>query len=352
MKKVRLLVGLFGAITLMAGATSCEIMKPTTNPNGEPSFTTREKNNVAALTSIKMVESAFSMPSSKLAFKKTEAMPEASDEELQKILPTLDALLQNGLGIESTIEDVDTVIDEITYKTKETISFKDSLTGDNSYTLVYNKTLLHLEVENDDDHEDERQNAAATTETPAESTDKPTEPVEPQPEEKPAEPTEKPTDKPAENQETEESYKLEGWVILSEEQKFKFTSLSEVETKADEKEEERFFHIEIDANSYVRVEQEHETEAKETETEFSYKLVNNGITEVEYSISIENEKDKFTEIEYELNGVEYELSTVENNGQIIFKIEVEGRNDDETKVMYKKHVNEDGTITYERLGSK
>lgn len=329
MKKVRLLVGLFGAITLMAGATSCEIMKPTTNPNGEPSFTTQEKNNVAALSSIKMVESAFSMPSSKLAFKKTEAMPEASDEELQKILPTLDALLQNGLGIESIIEDVDTVIDEITYKTKETISFKDSLTGDNSYTLVYNKTLLDLEVENDDDHEDERQNAAATAETPAE-----------------------PTDKLEENQETEESYKLEGWVILSEEHKFKFTSLSEVETKANEKEEERFFHIEIDANSYVRVEQEHETEAKETETEFSYKLVNNGVTEVEYSISIENEKDKFTEIEYELNGVEYELSTVENNGEIIYKIEVEGRNDDETKVMYKKHVNEDGTITYKRLGSK
>lgn len=265
-------------------------------------LSSKNKENIEALTSITFLESAVGINHNSISKRKMiNSGSQMYDEvKLQSILPTLDTLMNNGTTVKSNVEEVNTVINEITYSFKETLTFKDHNLEDASYTLIYNKNIGKEEI-------DEK------------------------------------------SEKTESSELLSGYVVLTEEIKYPFESKSSTEQEKDEREEERYFHITIDENSYVLVEEENEIETNETETEFSYTFVKNGKVELEYSISIETEKDQFDEISYELDGIEYELKKVLNNGEELYKIEIENNNNEEVVVFYKKDVSEDGTTTFVKV---
>lgn len=290
MKKTNLLLGVFASLSIIAGATSC---------SSKANFTSKEKQNVEVLTGIKLLESSFGGTN---AIKKAAVLGDTGvEEEIAQLLPSVDALLTNGTAISSKVEEVDTTVNEITYKFKETLNYKDSELKDASYTLFYNKTSISDKDSSEDKNE------------------------------------------------VETNEKLEGVVLMGENEYYPFKAISEHEQENDEVEFERSFVITIDETSYIKVEEENEKEGNETETEFSYLLVKNGKKELEYSISIENEGNNFNEVEYELNGIEYEVSKTKRDGADVYKVEREGKHDQETTYYFKKTILEDGTIKFDRI---
>lgn len=290
MKKTNLLLGVFASLSIIAGATSC---------SSKGNFTSKEKQNVEVLTGIKLLESSFGGTN---AIKKAAVLGDTGvEEEIAQLLPSVDALLTNGTAISSKVEEVDTTVNEITYKFKETLNYKDSELKDASYTLFYNKTSISDKDSSEDKNE------------------------------------------------VETNEKLEGVVLMGENEYYPFKAISEHEQENDEVEFERSFVITIDETSYIKVEEENEKEGNETETEFSYLLVKNGKKELEYSISIENEGNNFNEVEYELNGIEYEVSKTKRDGTDVYKVEREGKHDQETTYYFKKTILEDGTIKFDRI---
>lgn len=101
---------------------------------------------------------------------------------------------------------------------------------------------------------------------------------------------------------------------------YPFVSRSVTESEDNETETERVLTINIDSDTYVRVVEENEFEGRESEVEFSYTLVDNG-RRLNYSISIENERNQFDEVEYKLNGVEYEVTKVRKDGELVYRVE-------------------------------
>lgn len=293
MKKSHLFLGIIASLSLIAGATSCS--------SSSGSFTNKEKQNVEVLTGLKLLESSFVNSG---AIKKAAVVGDTTEDEIAQLLPSIDALLNNGTLIDSKVENVETTINEVTYSFKETIKYKDSNLKDASYTLFYNKktsTTKDLFEDFDDKFEKETRKV------------------------------------------------LNGVVLMEEETYYPFKSTTVEEKEGNEVEVERSFVINIDTTSYIRVEEENEKEGRETETEFSYLLVKNGRKELEYSISIENERNKFTEVEYELNGVEYEVSKAKRNGEEVYKVEKENRTGIEKTYYYKKITLEDGGVKFELI---
>lgn len=101
---------------------------------------------------------------------------------------------------------------------------------------------------------------------------------------------------------------------------YPFVSRRVTESEDNETETEKVLTINIDSDTYVRVVEENEFEGRESEVEFSYTLVDNG-RRLNYSISIENERNQFDEVEYKLNGVEYEVTKVRKDGELVYRVE-------------------------------
>lgn len=292
MKKLNLLLGLLGSVSIMAGATSC---------SGFGGMTNEQKNKVEAFTGITFLNSVVNQNTRMNLL--NGGIFDISDDEAQKILPTIDALLTNGVSIDSDVKKQQTIIDNKTYDFVETISFKEGNKTD-SYTLVYNKTSKTVEETDDDEKEItdyERQN---------------------------------------------------GYVVfgdlnkLDEAAKYSFVAVSENEIEGNEKKFERTFKVNIDQSSYILVEEENEQEVGESETEFSYKFINKGRVDIEYSISIENSRTDFTEIEYEINGKEYEAISYSKDGKNFIRLEVEGKYDVDKVAIYQKVVDEEGNVSF------
>lgn len=350
MKKTNLLVGLFGSLALIAGATSCEALRG--NPNGGNSnLTVQQKQNVEALTGIKLLESTLSNGSMIKRAAKIEENKEINTEDIEKILPSIDVLLNNGSIIESSITEEDTIINEITYKFKEVINYKDSELKDASYTLVYNKEAIKDDKDHDDDDDDhdddkiKKANDAAAEESENASPENP----ETNPDAKPeATPETKPEEnKPVEEIETKE--KLVGLVLLSETEHYTFEAMSETKIEKDEQESERTFKINLDETSFVKVSEESEIEENEKETKFAYTFVKDNKVELDYALEIEDEKDELTEVTYEVNGFEYEVKKVVKDEKELFKVEREDSKDNEETFFFEKVVNEDGTTSFVRI---
>lgn len=295
MKKNKLFTSLFGAAVTSIILVGCNSLKT----NG--TLTAQNKENIEALTSITFLESITNSHPHSLMRRKllNESVSIYDETQLDSILPTLDTIMNNGTAVKSTVEEVETIIDGTTYYFKETLSFKDHSLKDSNYILIYNKEIGKEKV---DDDKDEVQ----TSET------------------------------------------LHGYVVIND-FNYPFESKSSVEKEDDEIEEERYFYISVDEGSNVLVEEENESEINETEAEFSYLYVKNGKTEIEYSISIENKNNRFDEISYELNGIEYELKKIKVDGEELYKIEIENNKDEEAVVYYKKEVAEDGTVSFVKV---
>ena len=131
---------------------------------------------------------------------------------------------------------------------------------------------------------------------------------------------------------------LQGQVILDG-NNYAFSGVKEI----DNGETEINFDIKIDDQLSVRIEQETE----KNEQEFSYALVNNGHLVYSNSISIETKNGKVEfETEYETpeKKLELEIKQVYQNNEPVFYIEYE-ENGVENKIEVKK-INENGEINY------
>ena len=295
-------LGILGSIVLLGTLASCSGLTSGDNGNlgngNENNLTVDQKQNIEVLTSLKMVESISNVNNISGAYRGFNNQTALNDDTILEILPTIDALLNNGTVVTSTVEEVDTIYDGTTYKYKETLNYKDSNLQDASYTLIYNKEDTFTEQHRD---------------------------------------------------ETEETTLLKGVAIINENERYAFTSLDKIETEGNETEEERYFKITLSNNSYVMVEEEFEEERNKSESEFEYTYVNNGRVEVQYSISLED-KLKFDEIEYEINGTEYEIKKTIIDGEEIYKVKLE-KDNDYTKAIgvYKKVKLEDGSVTFVKI---
>lgn len=339
MKKTKLFVGLFASVALIAGVTSCEAIKGTPN-GGNNNLTTQQKQNVEALTGIKLLESTLSNGNMIKRAQVFNDNQEINTEDIEKILPSIDVLLSNGSIIESSITEVDTVINDTTYKFKEVISYKDSELKDATYTLVYNKESIGNDKDDDDDDHDDRriketkkegQDNAIAPETTPETT----------PEGKP--------ENHKSNDEIKTKEKLVGLVLLSETEHYDFEAMSKTEIEEDEKESKRSFKISLEENSFVKVTEKSEVEEDEKETKFAYKFVKDGKVELDYSLKIEDEKDELTEVTYEVNETEYEVTKFVKDSKEIYKVEREDAHDNEQVFYFEKIINEDGTSSFVRI---
>ncbi len=299
MRKLRnTMLSVLGGIVLLGGMVSCSNDNLNDQfTNGSGTLSSVQKKNIEALTSIKMVETISSVGNVSYANRFVKDTNIDNDYLETSILPTIDMLLNNGSIVTSTIDEVETDYNGTIYHFKEVLNYKDHELKDASYTLIYNKETF---VEEDRD-------------------------------------------------EKEETSILNGIVILSEEERYTFKALNKVETEKNEVEQERYFKINMSETSYVIVEEEFEEERNKTESEFEYTFVNNGKVELNYSISLEN-KQRYDEIEYEINDVEYEVKKMIKNGEEVYKVKLENdKTDSEYVTFYKKEVLEDGTVIFTQL---
>lgn len=284
MKKLSLLLGGL-IVTLGATMASCS------GDNAAPAFKTeQEKINFQAVTSLNL---ASSFKASNPGLKRAKAMTEEQKKEALEILPTLDLMLTNGVKFDSVTEEVDTIINEVTYKIKETINFIDTSLKEAKYTLYYNVV----------DKEEE-----------------------------------------SEKNKVERETSIEGIAEFDSNQ-YSFISTTTTEEKNNKSEVEREFKVIIDENNYVKVEEEHEIKNNKEETSFEYSVYKDGKETLSYSLSIEN-KNHYDEIEYEVNDVEYELKIMKNeDGSSRYVISIE-KEDEEFEAVFNKIIDENGNVSY------
>lgn len=227
-------------------------------------LTGNEKFTMQAVTSLKLASGINTSSLAKGRISDTEVA------NIQEMLPQLDMMLNNGTSYETTITQVDTVINGTTYAYQETITFKDVNLVDTTYTLIYNMNQREFKEDWD---------------------------------------------------ETEIITTINGVATFDNTTYLPFSSYSVEENEDKEKEIERNLRITLNNNSSVYVEESFEEEGNEVENEFEYTLINNGRRELNYSIEIEKEGFKDS-IEYELNNKEYEITRIND----IYYIKVkEGR---------------------------
>ena len=220
-------------------------------------------------------------------------MNEEQKKEALEILPTLDLMLTNGVKFDSVTEEVDTTINEVTYKIKETINFIDTSLKKAKYTLYYNVI----------DKEEE-----------------------------------------SEENEVEAETSIKGIAEFDNNQ-YSFISTTTTEEKNNKSEVEREFKVIINENNYVKVEEEHEIKNNKEETSFEYSVYKDGKETLSYSLSIEN-KNHYDEIEYEINDVEYELKIMKNkDGSSKYVISIE-KDDEEFEAIFNKIIDENGNVSY------
>lgn len=138
-------------------------------------------------------------------------------------------------------------------------------------------------------------------------------------------------------------------ILLSDGTTYNFVSENEIEEEKDEKENSNKIKIETGINSYIVCEQSFEEEIKKDvtikEEKYEYKIVENNKTLNEYSISFETGKDNLTEIELEINNVEYEVKEFNKDNKQYLSLKVEN-NDDKKEYLYEISMNENGEKTY------
>lgn len=279
-------------------------------------FNESSKMNLEAITALNMANS-FKQTSN--LTKKKKIIAEEDKEFIKEILPTIDIIFNNNFLIESTTEEGSFTINDSTYLYKETINYINENLNQSSMVLLYNLEYepnikeLKLYSQKGHGHEDHENNEKGCSKI-------------------------------------EEGTTVSGLAFLNEEVCYPFISTSETVIKENKTESERDLTIYIeDNNSYIKVEEENETKPNKTEKSFEYTLVNNGVIELEYSISIENKLHK-DEIEYELNDIEYKVKRFFNeNNELVYRIILENENEEEYVVCFIRKTDEVGLVYFEEV---
>lgn len=272
-----------------------------------------------------------------------------SDEvktKIESILPSVDLILSS----ENTFDSVITESDLDGYAIKQTISFT-ILNATEDITLYYN--VISEKIDNDDDNDDDdyeddikRQNDSSfTVSTGAPvvsnqitSDQAPSVIVS----SNPVSSTNTPSDI-----EMETEIKYEGLALIDD-ISFPFIGKTESESETEdgetEVETEMEMRITTGEKSYINIKQEIEVEGNEREEEYKYTVVENGVLSLAFAYEFEDEKDgKETEVKLVLDNVKYEFEAYNNDQASFIKVKIEGKDDDDSKVIYQKSVIVDET---------
>lgn len=286
MKKTNLLL-----MSIFLGLGVVSVSSLTSCNNNLNTLSKKEGFLLQAATSMNLVSS---LKSAQRKAIKGKQLNEIQIDKVKMVLPTIDLLLDNGTSFNSKIESVETEIEGTVYKYKEIFTFKNSELKDETYTLVYNKSV-QKEIFEDESVE-----------------------------------------------------YLKGYAIFDDQTKYVFNSIIETEEEIGETEVERSFKIQLDNSSFIQVEQENEVEGKEVSNEFEYTYVKNGVVNVNYSVEVERKPHK-EEIEFEISNQEFEVTRkIDKDGTFIYHVSIEnGRDHFELVGKFKKVVKEDGSVSYE-----
>ena len=278
----RLLLLSSASIFLTLGVVSCS------STNKE--FLRKDSKNVFSLqaaTGMNMV-SAYFRKNDSLSLRKSKNISTFNDEQItqiKEILPTIDLLLDNKSTIDSYVEVVNVLIDEINYEYKEVISFIGNDLSSSSYTLFYN--------DNSSDGKEKN---------------------------------------------------VSGIAYISEEEYYPFYSSFEEEKEDDEEEKTRKFVITKNESSYIKIKEEFSLEENEMEQELHYEVVEDGVKVLDYKIEIEQEENE-NEIEIELENKKFKVKRELQEGELIYFVSLK-ENDNKQKIIFKKETLEDGTFIY------
>lgn len=297
MKKTLFVISLLSMLGLGAVMlTSCDLGNDTTKLGDvEIPTTSKKENTFQATTSVSLLNSinkAGALKAHNPVKLSKDFNSQRVQEDLTKVLPQLDLMMDNGFDISSNVEEVSTEIEDKTYTIKETISYKDFNNETVTYSLIYN---ARSHEERDDD-------------------------------------------------EIEKYTYMEGYVLLND-ANYEFTSVMKNEQEWDEEEVERNFRINLNNNSYIFVESSMENEGNENEEEYEYTYIENGRKVIEYSIEIEKEGFKDS-IEIEYNEKEFEVSRTERDGKILFFVKLKEGRDYRDYLTYEKVIDDDGSVSY------
>ena len=297
MKKTLFVISLLSMLGLGAAMlTSCDLGNDTTKLGDvEIPTTSKKENTFQATTSVSLLNSinkAGALKAHNPVKLSKDFNSQSVQEDLTKVLPQLDLMMDNGFDISSNVEEVSTEIEDKTYTIKETISYKDFNNETVTYSLIYN-ARSHEERDVD---------------------------------------------------EIEKYTYMEGYILLNDDN-YEFTSVMKNEQEWDEEEVERNFRINLNNNSYIFVESSMENEGNENEEEYEYTYIENGRKKIEYSIEIEKEGFKDS-IEIEYNEKEFEVSRTERDGKILFFVKLKEGRDYRDYLTYEKVIDDDGSVSY------
>lgn len=239
-----------------------------------------------------------------------------SDEvktKIESILPSIDLILSNENNFESDIAESD--LEE--YEIKQTISFN-ILDDTENFTLYYNVISEKIDDEDEDErimrHNDSSQTSSSSSNIPPD---------------------------------IEIETKYEG-IALIDDTSFPFVGKTESESETEdgetEVETEMEMRITTGEKSYIKIKQEIEVEGDNREEEYKYTVVENDVLSLEFAYELENEKEgKETEVKLVLDNVKYEFEAYTNDEGSFIKVKVEGKDDEDSKVIYQKTVLVDET---------
>ena len=221
---------------------------------------------------------------------------ESNNDELNNVLSILkqvDTLLsENRKSFTSKIE----IINDGAYETKETISYIDQNNTQKTVELFYNTQYL--------EEKDEEEKEAIT---------------------------------------------INRGYLLTDGRQYNFISEKEIEEEKDEIEKSNKIKVETGLNSFIECEQSYEEETENNiikkEEKYEYKIVENNKTINEYSISFETGKNNLSEIELEIDNVEYEIREFSKNNKTYLSLEVE-KDDEEKEYIYEISLDENGEKSY------
>lgn len=162
-------------------------------------------------------------------------------------------------------------------------------------------------------------------------------------------------DRDDDEEEVTEYTRYEG-VAYKDEEAYDFIGHHEIETEGREVEESLEFVFRTDKRNYITFTQENEND----ENEYEFELVQNGRTVLEKEFGIEVGRNGSVEVSFEIeeNGKEREIEILKTsrNGQTVYLVEIEER--DEMLAKVSEEIRDDGTYlvlefagggTYERL---
>lgn len=221
---------------------------------------------------------------------------ESNNDELNNVLSILkqvDTLLnENRKSFTSKIE----IINDGTYETKETITYIDQNNTQKTVELFYNTQYLEEKYE-----------------------------------------------------EEIEAITINKGYLLTDGRQYNFISEKEIEEEKNEIEKSNKIKVETGLNSFIECEQSYEEETENNvikkEEKYEYKIVENNKTINEYSISFETGKNNLSEIELEIDNVEYEIKEFSKNNKTYLSLEVE-KDDGEKEFIYEISLNENGEKSY------